>query len=257
MSAGECFPFSARDRHRACVYDLLEFMRNIEKISVVRFSRTARALLDAGFAALAFAFSCASAFGQSVALTGVMGERALLVIENAAPLVLSPGQTSQGVTLISVGEQSAVIEILGQRQTLSVGDRPVSVGAKRGGSSGSRVVLSAGSGGHFFGIAQINGVSMRFVVDTGASNVVMGVAQAEQLGINYRAGQRVSVNTANGVALAYQAALDSVRVGDAEVFHVDATIVPASVPVVLLGNSFLGRFQLKQENDLLVLEKRY
>ncbi|HXY22045.1 MAG TPA: retropepsin-like aspartic protease, partial [Burkholderiaceae bacterium] len=178
------------------------------------------------------------------------------VIEDAAPLVLAPGQTSHGVTLISVAEQSAVIEILGQRQTLRVGERPVSL-AKARGNSGSRVVLSAGSGGHFFGIAQINGVSMRFVVDTGASNVVMGVAQAEQLGINYRAGQRVSVNTANGVALAYQAALDSVRVGDVEVFHVDATVVPASVPIVLLGNSFLGRFQMKQENDLLVLEKRY
>ncbi|HYA66564.1 MAG TPA: retropepsin-like aspartic protease [Burkholderiaceae bacterium] len=186
-----------------------------------------------------------------------MGERALLVIEDAAPLVLTPGQTRQGVTLISVGDQSATIEILGQRQTLRVGDRPVSVGAKGGANSGSRVVLSAGSGGHFFGIAQINGVSVRFVVDTGASNVVMGVAQAEQLGISYRTGQRVRVNTANGVALAYQTELDSVRVGDVEVFHVDATVVPASVPIVLLGNSFLGRFQMKQENDLLVLEKRY
>ncbi|HYA76545.1 MAG TPA: TIGR02281 family clan AA aspartic protease [Burkholderiaceae bacterium] len=220
-------------------------------------SQPVRTFLCAVFAALACTFWCASAFGQSVALTGVMGERALLVIEDAAPLVLAPGQTSQGVTLISVAEQSAVIEILGQRQTLRVGERPVSFAAKGGASSGSRVVLSAGSGGHFFGVAQINGVSMRFVVDTGASNVVMGVAQAEQLGINYRAGQRVSVNTANGVALAYQAALDSVRVGNVEVFHVDATVVPASVPIVLLGNSFLGRFQMKQENDLLVLEKRY
>jgi len=220
-------------------------------------STSASSLVRAGLTALALAVCCGSAFGQSVALSGVMGERALLVIEDAAPLVLTPGQTRQGVTLISVGEQSAIIEILGQRQTLRVGERPVSVGAKGSGNSGSRVILSAGSGGHFFGIAQINGVSVRFVVDTGASNVVMGVAQAERLGINYRAGQRVSVNTANGVALAFQTALDSVRVGEVEVFHVDATVVPASVPIVLLGNSFLGRFQMKQENDLLVLEKRY
>ena len=220
-------------------------------------STSASSFVRAGFIALALSVCCGSAFGQSVALSGVMGERALLVIEDAAPLVLTPGQTRQGVTLISVGDQSATIEILGQRQTLRVGDRPVSVGAKGGANSGSRVVLSAGSGGHFFGIAQINGVSVRFVVDTGASNVVMGVAQAEQLGISYRTGQRVRVNTANGVALAYQTELDSVRVGDVEVFHVDATVVPASVPIVLLGNSFLGRFQMKQENDLLVLEKRY
>ncbi len=252
-------PINARYQNCAWVYDLRSVLvkQIIEKRSVVSRLRPVSRFLRVGVATYAFAFWCVSAFGQSVALTGVMGERALLVIEDAAPLVLVPGQTREGVTLISVGEQSAVIEILGQRQTLRVGENPVSVGAKGSGNAGSRVVLSAGSGGHFFGVAQINGVSVRFVVDTGASNVVMGVAQAEQLGINYRAGQRVSVNTANGVALAYQAALDSVRVGEVEVFHVDATVVPASVPIVLLGNSFLGRFQMRQENDLLVLEKRY
>ncbi|HXY05962.1 MAG TPA: TIGR02281 family clan AA aspartic protease [Burkholderiaceae bacterium] len=198
-----------------------------------------------------------TAMGQSVALTGVMGERALLVIGDAAPEVFAPGQTHQGVTLVSVSEQSAVIEILGQRQTLRVGERPVSVGAKGPSASGSRLVLSAGTSGHFYGTAQINGVSARFVVDTGASNVVMGAAQAERMGINYRAGQPLSVVTANGPTVGYLVALDSVRIGDVEVFHVDATVVPAAIPVVLLGNSFLGRFQMKQENDLLVLEKRF
>jgi len=209
-----------------------------------------------------FGFACAlgcvtGAIAQSVALSGVMGERALLVIGDAAPEILAPGQTRQGVTLISVGDQSAVIEIQGQRQTLRVGENPVSVGAKNTGATGSRVVLSAGSSGHFFGVARINGISVPFVVDTGASNVVMGAAQAEHMGIDYRAGQPITVSTANGTTIGYQVALDSVRVGDVEVFHVNATIVPATIPIVLLGNSFLGRFQLKQENDLLVLEKRY
>ncbi|HYB50674.1 MAG TPA: TIGR02281 family clan AA aspartic protease [Burkholderiaceae bacterium] len=208
-------------------------------------------------AALLIALCSGVALGQNVALTGVMGERALLVIDDDAPGVLAPGQTRRGVTLISVGEQSAVIEIQGQRQTLRVGEIPVNVGAKGGGASGSRVVLSAGSSGHYFGTARINGVSVPFVVDTGASNVVMGVAQAEQIGINYRSGQRISVSTANGATLGYQLALDSVRVGEVEVFHVDATVVPATIPLILLGNSFLGRFQMKQENDLLVLERRY
>jgi len=212
-------------------------------------------LLEIGFACIAF--FCTDALAQSVALTGVMGERALLVIGDGAPQVLVPGQTQQGVTLVSVGEQSAVIEIQGQRQTLHVGENPVSIGARGGAARGSRVVLSAGSSGHFFGTAMINGITVPFVVDTGASNVVIGAAQAEQMGIRYRGGQRMTVITANGATLGYEVALDSVRIGEVEVFHVGATVVPANIPVVLLGNSFLGRFQMKQENDLLVLEKRY
>ena len=53
---------------------------------------------------------CNGAMAQSVALTGVMGERALLVIGDAAPEVVAPGETRQGVTLVSAGGESAVIE---------------------------------------------------------------------------------------------------------------------------------------------------
>ena len=65
------------------------------------------------------------------------------------------------------------------------------------------------------------------------------------------------VVTANGYVTSYRVPLNSVRIGDVEVFNVDATVVQAGLPAVLLGNSFLARFQMKQENDQLVLEKRY
>ena len=55
---------------------------------------------------------------------------------------------------------------------------------------------------------------------------------------------------------AYAITLTSVRVGDVEVANVDAMIVPATMPYVLLGNSFLTRFQMKRENDTMRLEKR-
>jgi len=208
-------------------------------------------------AGLLCALACAPAAAQSVALTGIMGERALLVIDGAAPEVVAPGETRDGVTVVSAGGETAVIDIHGQRQTLRVGESPVSVGGKDGSANASRLVLNAGSGGHFLGTGQINGVTVRFMVDTGASNVVMGAAQAEAIGLNYRSGPRDQVTTANGVTLAYRTQLDSVRIGEVEVFNVAATVVPANTPVVLLGNSFLERFRMKQENDLLVLEKRY
>lgn len=199
----------------------------------------------------------ASAAAQSVALTGVMGEKALLVIDGAAPQVVAAGESRQGVTLVSTDGDTAIVELGGQRQTLRVGESPVSVGGRGNGGTGTRVTLHAGSGGHFMGTARFNGVTLAFVVDTGASNVVMSVGQAEQIGINYRAGQRGAVSTANGTTLAWQVKLDSIQLGDVEIYNVAATVVPAGAPVVLLGNSFLGRFQMRQENDVLVLEKRY
>jgi aspartyl protease family protein len=51
--------------------------------------------------------------------------------------------------------------------------------------------------------------------------------------------------------------LGSVRIGDVEIYDVDASVLHAGMPYVLLGNSFLGRFQMRRDNDQMVLERRY
>ena len=51
--------------------------------------------------------------------------------------------------------------------------------------------------------------------------------------------------------------LASVRIGDVEVYDVDAVVSPQPMPYVLLGNSFLTRFQMKRDNDQMVLERRF
>ncbi len=118
------------------------------------------------------------AWAQNVALTGIMGQRALLVIDGGAPAVLSPGDSRDGVTLISVESDRAVVELQGRRQSLRVGDQPVSVPAAPGSTDHSGVVLTAGPGGHFFSGGQIHGASVRFLVDTGSTEVAMGPAEA-------------------------------------------------------------------------------
>ena len=50
--------------------------------------------------------------------------------------------------------------------------------------------------------------------------------------------------------------LASVRVGDVEVPNVEAVVMPAAMPHVLLGNSFLTRFTMKREADTMRLERR-
>ena len=65
------------------------------------------------------------------------------------------------------------------------------------------------------------------------------------------------MGTANGVVPGWLIRLDSVRVGDVEVFGVDGIVSQQPMPYVLLGNSFLNRFQMKRENDQMVLDRRY
>jgi aspartyl protease family protein len=208
---------------------------------------------------LAAALACLSlaAAAQSVALQGMLGGKALLIVDGSPPRTVGVGESHKGVTVLSTVGDQAVVEIGGKRHTLRVGDAPASVGGGGGNANGSRIVIPAGSGGHFVTQGSINGRAVQFVVDTGATSVAMGIAEATRLGIDYRKGEPGLVSTANGTTTMYKVKLASVRIGDVEIREVDASVLPASMPVILLGNSFLTRFQMKRENDMLVLERRY
>ena len=206
-------------------------------------------------ALVAFAALGGAAQAQTVSMSGSLGDKALLVIDGT-PRTVSTGSTVQGVKLIHVSNNEALVEIAGQRRTLALGGQ-VNIGAADSPGGGTIIVLSADSGGHFWANGTINGKSVRFVVDTGATNISMSQSLAERIGLDYRSGQRGISNTANGQVQAYRVPLTSVRVGEVEVYNVAATIVPQAMDYVLLGNSFLTRFQMKRENDTLTLVKRY
>ena len=200
----------------------------------------------------------AAALAQSVSLQGMLGTKALLIVDGAPPKTVAPGDSFKGVKVVSTAGDQAVVEIQGRRHTLCVGEAPASVGGSGpAAGAGSRIVLTAGSNGHFMTQGAINGRAAYFLVDTGASSVAMGASDAERLGLDYKSGQPVHMGTANGVALGWRIKLAAVRVGDVEVREVDAVVGQQPMPYVLLGNSFLTRFQMKRENDQLVLERRY
>lgn len=200
----------------------------------------------------------AQAPAESVALAGMLGNRALLVVNGSAPKTVAAGDTHQGVRVISTSGDQAIVEQSGKRITLRVGDAPVSMGGTGGGGGkGNRIVLPAGQGGHFFAAGSINGKAAQFMVDTGATAIAMSMSDAERAGINYKNGQQARVGTANGTVIAYRVKLDSVRIGDVEIFGVDALVTPSSMPYMLLGNSFLSRFQMTRDNEQMVLTKRY
>ena len=208
----------------------------------------AAALLLAAWAAVQ------PAHAQSVALAGMMGSKALLVVDGNAPKSVAAGETHHGVKVISTTSEQAVVEQSGKRMLLRVGEAPVSMG---GGLKGTRIVLMAGSGGHFVTPGKINGQAVQFMVDTGATSIAMGATEADRAGIAYRQGQPIRMSTANGITEGFKIKLGSVRIAEVEVMDVDAVVVPQSMPFVLLGNSFLARFQMTRENDQMLLVKRY
>lgn len=195
---------------------------------------------------------------QSVAMTGGMGSKALLVVDGSSPKAVGVGDTFKGLKVISVSGDKTVVEVKGARQTVLLGGAPISVGGGGGGGAGgTQIVLSAVSGGHFVSQGAINGRAAQFMVDTGATTIAMGAAEAQRMGINFKDGERFQTSTANGVVVGYGVTLSSVRIQDVEVFNVQAAVLPQSMPYILLGNSFLSRFQMKRENDTLTLTKRY
>jgi aspartyl protease family protein len=199
----------------------------------------------------------ASAAAQSVSLQGMLGSKALLVIDGGPPRSVAPGESHQGVKVLSASGEQAVVEIKGQKHTLRIGDSQVSFGGSGGAPRGSRIVLTAGTGGHFLSQGTINGKAVQFMVDTGASVIGMGMSEAERVGLDYKAGQRVRMNTANGESIGWRVKLNSVRLGDVELFDIDAVVGAESMPYVLLGNSFLSRFQMTRANDQMVLDRRF
>lgn len=207
---------------------------------------------------LAWLAATVTAQAQSVALSGMLGAKALLVVDGSAPKAVGAGESFRGVKVISTQGDSAVVELDGKRQSLRVGEAPVSVGSGgASGTSGTRLVLTAGTGGHFLVQGQINGKAATMVIDTGATAVVLDEAQAQRMGLKYNTNLPMTVSTANGVIPAWYVKINTLRVGDLTLYDVDGVVTSGSMPYVLLGNSFLSRFQMTRTNDQMVLEKRF
>lgn len=212
----------------------------------------------AGAACLVFALLAASSLhaATSVSLGARMGDKAVLVI-NGKSRAMSVGSNELGVRLLNLTSDGAVVEVDGQRVNLRLGGTPIDLGSDATPrSGGSKIVLSMGSGGHFTSSGSINGRPVQFMVDTGASVVSMSQAEAERIGLKYQKAPRAQVQTANGIVPVHMVRLGNVRVGDVLVYDVDAVVLPAQLQHVLLGNSFLSRFQMHRDNNTMTLEKR-
>ena len=194
-------------------------------------------------------------FAADVTLVGLIGAKAIVVIDGGAPRTLAPGQkTAEGVVLLGTEKDAANFEIDGKKKTLRMG-QAYSAAARAGRQN---VTLNADARGHFVTMGSINGGSVRFLVDTGATFVTLPATEAKRLGINYLQGQRGQMQTPNGVVVVYRVMLDTVRIGDIEINKVDAVVnANDAMGVTLLGMSFLNRMEMKRDGQSMTLTKRF
>ena len=199
---------------------------------------------------------CEAALAQSVTLAGSMGSKALLVIDGQ-PHTLAVGQSAMGVTLLQLADGQAQVQRGGSTATLRLGGAPARLtGTPTATTAAQEIVLPVGLGGHFTSAGTINGRPVQFMVDTGATLVALSQGEAERIGLDFRSAPSAMTQTANGAVPVHRVSLSAVRVGAVEVSNVDAIVMPAQMPYVLLGNSFLSRFQMRRDNDVLRLERR-
>src|SRR5438477_10609141 len=119
-------------------------------------SRTSASSVVRAVVAAVIAGGVGLAAAQSVALSGSLGDKALLMIDGR-PRMLAVGGSEGGVRLVSVGDGNAVVEVKGQRVALALGASPVSVGSSApAAGAGARIVMTADSAGHFFSGGTIN-----------------------------------------------------------------------------------------------------
>ena len=204
--------------------------------------------------AVALCLVYGGAAAQDVGLAGVMGSKALLMIDGGEPQAVAVGQSLAGVKVISVQGEQAVVEIGGKKRPLRVGQH--AIGAAPADGSGT-IVMTADNQGHFYATGSVNGAAVRFLVDTGATMVSLGASDARRIGLDFNRGQKGMTQTANGQTMVSKVKLDTVRIGDVTLHNVDALIHQTEMPMALLGMSFLNRMEMQRDGSTMTLRKRF
>ena len=129
-----------------------------------------------------------------------------------------------------------------------------SVQSRLDGDGIREVVLKRNRQGHYVTSGRINGEAVVFMLDTGATGIAIPEAVARRLDL--QPGQRLTTQTANGLATAYATRIERVSVGNIALDDMSAAIVPGlGTGQVLLGMSFLKHLEFTQRGDTLTLRQ--
>ena len=194
---------------------------------------------------------------EKITLHALFKNKVIVIIDDERR-VLATGETSpEGVKLIAVdtSEETAEVEVDGQSQVLRLG---VVIAGFTQGERG-HITLYAETNGHFHADGLINGVPVRFLVDTGATTIALSSDTAKRMGLDYKkVGRPGLASTASGTVTIFSLKLNSVQIGSITLHNVDAGVIEGLHPrEALLGMSFLGRLEMKRDGNRMDLTQRY
>lgn len=117
------------------------------------------------------------------------------------------------------------------------------------------IILKRNRQGHYLFNGQINGQTVTFLVDTGATVTSIPSELGDRLGL--RRGQRYGVLTASGTSYAYSTRIESLKLGEIEFRNIEASLNPGmQMNEILLGMNVLKHLELIQRGDVLILRFR-
>jgi aspartyl protease family protein len=193
---------------------------------------------------------------EQIYVEALFSGQAMVMVDGKRRLLKRNKSSPEGLLLISATSKEAVIEYEGKRQTYPLGSR-VSTNFSKPKQVSAKIYRD--QGGSYTTVGTINGRTVNFLVDTGASAVAMYRSDAKRLGIQYRLeGAPMYVNTANGAAPAYEITLERVQVGDILLRQVRGFVIESTGSGhILLGMSFLNRVRMEDQGSVLMLHRRF
>ncbi|QIB66152.1 retropepsin-like aspartic protease family protein [Kineobactrum salinum] len=191
---------------------------------------------------------------QSVTIEALLPNTVVLKVDGERK-TLRVGDNFRGIVLISADSSAAVLEINGERQRLGLNRNVTTnyVAPER-----RQLDIPRNERMQYITSAEINGRSVRVIVDTGANVVAMNASQATALGIDYRAGVAGNMETASDVVAAWSVNLQSVAVGGIRIENVRASVTEGKFPAtILLGMSYLQHVELREADGVLSLSRAW
>ena len=194
--------------------------------------------------------------GPDVRVVGLFSGKAVVMIDGQQRVLRAGEPGSAGIRLIEATSEAAVLEIEGERVTARLDGRVTRSGRP---AARKEVQVFRNERGLYTTVGAINGLTVPFLVDTGASTVAMNSVQARRLGIDFRVeGEPATVVTASGYAEAWKVMLRSVKVGALEVKGVEAVVIDGDQPAItLLGMSYLKRLEIDNDGQFMTLRLKY
>lgn len=118
-------------------------------------------------------------------------------------------------------------------------------------ADGTSITLQRAADGHFHWPGRVDGRSIDFLVDTGATRTALPGRLAQQLGLPK--GRTLQSSTAGGTVTGYESRIDLVLEGGVAVQQLRVTVLP-DLEAPLLGMDVLGRLRFTQDGGRLRIE---